>query len=67
MMNERQRVKVLEQLSAFLDGQLDETEQRQIESRLANEPELKDMYEAYTIPSCSSAACTGCTPRDPSL
>ncbi len=44
-MNERQRVKVLEQLSAFLDGQLDETEQRQIESHLANEPELQEMYE----------------------
>lgn len=45
MMNERQRVKVLEQLSAFLDGQLDETEQRQIESRLVSEPELQEMYE----------------------
>ncbi|QRN82997.1 hypothetical protein JR338_11360 [Chloroflexota bacterium] len=45
MMNERQRVKELEQLSAYLDGQLDETEQRQIESRLASEPELQEMYE----------------------
>ncbi|MBG0786379.1 MAG: hypothetical protein H0S79_14880 [Anaerolineaceae bacterium] len=45
MINERQRVKVLEQLSAYLDGQLDETEQRQIESRLASEPELQEMYE----------------------
>lgn len=45
MMNERQRVNELEQLSAYLDGQLNETEQRQIESRLANEPELMATYE----------------------
>jgi len=44
MMNERQRVKELEQLSAYLDGQLNETEQKQIESRLAAEPELQEMY-----------------------
>lgn len=44
MMSERQRAKELEQLSAYLDGQLNETEQKQIESRLAAEPELKEMY-----------------------
>jgi len=45
MMNERQRAKELEQLSAYLDGELHETEQKQIESRLASEPELHEMYE----------------------
>lgn len=44
MMSERQRAKELEQLSAYLDGQLNETEQKQIESRLAAEPELQEMY-----------------------
>lgn len=44
-MNERQRVKELEQLSAYLDGQLNETEKRQIASRLAQEPELREHYE----------------------
>ena len=45
MINERQRVRVLEQLSAFLDGEINEAEQKQIESRLASEPELHEMYE----------------------
>ena len=45
MMNERQRAIELEQLSAYLDGQLNENEQRQIESRLTSEPELQEIYE----------------------
>ena len=45
MMSERQRVRELEQLSAFLDGELNEVEQKQIESRLASEAELHEMYE----------------------
>jgi hypothetical protein len=45
MMSERQRVRELEQLSAFLDGELNETEQKQIESRLASEAELHEVYE----------------------
>jgi hypothetical protein len=45
MMNERQRVRELEQLSAYLDGQLNETEKRQIESRLSSEPELREKYD----------------------
>jgi hypothetical protein len=45
MMNERQRAKELEQLSAYLDGQLNETEKKQIETRLAQEPELREAYE----------------------
>lgn len=44
-MNERQRAKELEQLSAYLDGQLNETEKRQIETRLAQEPDLRETYE----------------------
>ena len=44
-MNERQRVKELERLSAYLDGELNETEQQQIESRLASEPEVFEIYE----------------------
>lgn len=43
-MNVSQRVLVLEQLSAFLDGQLNETEQQQIEKRLAQETKLKEIY-----------------------
>lgn len=45
MMNERQRAKQLEQLSAYLDGQLSETEKRQVESRLSSEPGLREEYE----------------------
>jgi hypothetical protein len=45
MMNERQRAKELEQLSAYLDGQLNETEKKQIETRLAQEPDLREAYE----------------------
>lgn len=44
-MNISQRVTVLEQLSAFLDGQLKETEKQQIEKRLAQETKLKEIYE----------------------
>lgn len=44
-MHQRQRAKQLEQLSAFLDGQLSETEKRQVESRLSSEPELREQYE----------------------
>lgn len=44
-MNERQRAKELEQLSAYLDGQLNETEKKQIETRLTQEPELRETYE----------------------
>jgi hypothetical protein len=45
MMNERQRARELEQLSAYLDGQLNEIEKRQVESRLSSEPELREKYD----------------------
>lgn len=44
-MDKRQRAKQLEQLSAYLDGQLSENEKRQVESRLAREPELRVQHE----------------------